>query len=210
VQPNQLESRHQRGPNNLNWSQKWITTMPNHVKALVKQNSATSDVLPVSDIQRIERAQTSIAAATEVSLKFLNINVIEVFVGYNNNTESKWAEIKNPRWQTLDASLYNSNVGATLLCRLRPYQNLTFGIVRDVKTEPPTIDEYFFLTPSAGGTTIPGAVLPPHLTTPPPAPAFGTPPSDLSGLTAGSFSNVPDNLAERFALANMPVNLGGF
>jgi len=194
-------------PRSLSWSQSWITTMPNHIKSLVKQNSATSDVMPISSIRLIGNAATSIAAATELSLKFTKINVIEVFTGYKKDPDSDWVEIKNPQWKTLDGVFYNNNLGNTILCRLKPYQNIPFGIVRNPATEPPTIDEYFFLTPS-GGTTLPTTIIPQAAQTIS-APFPINRPRNVSGITANSFDSVPTNLAEMFSLGNMPVNLGG-
>jgi len=125
------------GRDPLTPSQIWIMTTPNHMKAITK-----SGVLPVDVRSTVAKAKNSLAAQSEVKLKFFMIDVIEVMTGYEQG------QLQKPRWQPLNRSIWNAAANQKLICRLTPYQNSIFGISRDVEHEFPTVDDHFIVQPT--------------------------------------------------------------
>jgi hypothetical protein len=146
-----------------------MATAPNHLKALAKQS-----ILPPSEFSVINNSPTSISAETEVDLKFFKLDGIEVLTGYVNSwvppdqkTERNFkgsAQLLNSTWEPLTREIYNEAIGETLLCKLEPYQNPLFGVVRDLTGEFPTVDGFFLLKPKLKQAAPPGDVLPPQET----------------------------------------------
>jgi len=107
------------------------------MKAITK-----SGVLPVDVRSTVAKAKNSLAAQSEVKLKFFMIDVIEVMTGYEQG------QLQKPRWQPLNRSIWNAAANQKLICRLTPYQNSIFGISRDVEHEFPTVDDHFIVQPT--------------------------------------------------------------
>ena len=180
--------------NNLTPSQGWITTTPNHFKALSKK-----EVLPNNIANVINAATFKQNAQAEVNLKFFTLDVIEVLIGYEED------QLTKPQWEPLTRTIYNEAIGGTLLCRLTPYQNRVFGATRDLQTELPTVDEYFLLQPrTTQATTDVGDLIPGMNISA--FPTVGTTFlfGDLPGITPQTFyvePNAPTTLVNRFGAA---------
>ena len=70
--------------NDLSPSQGWISTTPNHMKVLTKQ-----EILPTNIREVIGRTSTSVSSQSEVNLKFFKINAIEIMTGYQEDQLTK-------------------------------------------------------------------------------------------------------------------------
>lgn len=138
--------------NTLSPSQGWITTTPNHYKALTKKS-----VLPQSVAETLSITKDNINAQSEINLKFFKLDIIEVMTGYQDS------QITKPLWQPLTRQIYNQALGRKLWCRLKPYQNKVFGVTRDSTSDYPTLDETFFLEPRTRQASVSVEDLPPGL-----------------------------------------------
>ena len=138
--------------NTLTPSQGWVSTTPNHLKSLSKP-----EVLPTNMFTVIQEAPVNMAAQAEVDLKFFKLDVLEVLIGYHED------QLTKPQWEPLTRLIYNEALGDTLLCRLKPYENILFGVTRDLQAEMPTLDEVFLLQPRTRQTAVAPEDLPPGL-----------------------------------------------
>ena len=173
--------------------------------------------MPLNVISIIEAAPVDLAAKTELDLKFFTIDVIEMLTGYDTeplpNTKLTHAGqptiLSNPRWEPLTREAFNGAKGNTLLCRLKPYQNPEFGISRDLKSEFPTMDEFFLVKPGTVQKEPPPNILPENLLRPgytitPPEPVIIIG-NDLPELNINVFEPIP-NINEVFNITNQAIS----
>ena len=188
--------------NDLSPSQGWISTTPNHLKALTKKQ-----VLPTSIHTTLGSAFSSIPAQSEINLKFFKLDVIEVMIGYEED------QLTKPQWQPLTRQIYNQALGGKLLCRMKPYENKVFGVTRDPQSEFPTLDEYFILHPQSLQAAIDVSDLPPGLTVSVFTPLdLGALYGDLDGINMSTFYVEPDATLQdtRSVYAGGRINRPGF
>jgi hypothetical protein len=188
--------------NDLSPSQGWISTTPNHLKALTKKQ-----VLPTSIHTTLGSTFSSIPAQSEINLKFFKLDVIEVMIGY------KEEQLTKPQWQPLTRQIYNQALGGKLLCRMKPYENKVFGVTRDPQSEFPTLDEYFILHPQSLQAAIDVSDLPPGLTVSVFTPLdLGALYGDLDGINMSTFYVEPDATLQdtRSVYAGGRINRPGF
>jgi len=186
--PNQL-FRGRSHRRNLSPRQGWIATTPNHIKSMVR-----FDTLPANIQTMTTKAKHDIGAQTELDLKFLKLNVIEVMIGYNT-PNIMGVDVRDSLWEPLTRETYNDAINQKLLCRMKPYENREFGITRKPKDNFVTLDEYFILNPKE--VTLPPLNVipsPPKTTT---IRLESTRPmrpdeKDLRGLTGDLFGVIPD------------------
>ena len=188
--------------NDLSPSQGWISTTPNHLKALTKKQ-----VLPTSIHTTLGSTFSSIPAQSEINLKFFKLDVIEVMIGYKED------QLTKPQWQPLTRQIYNQALGGKLLCRMKPYENKVFGVTRDPQSEFPTLDEYFILHPQSLQAAIDVSDLPPGLTVSVFTPLdLGALYGDLDGINMSTFYVEPDATLQdtRSVYAGGRINRPGF
>tara|TARA_R110002110_G_scaffold244975_1_gene461472 strand:- start:2689 stop:6480 length:3792 start_codon:yes stop_codon:yes gene_type:complete len=163
--------------NDLSPSQGWISTTPNHMKVLTKQ-----EILPTNIREVIGRTSTSVSSQSEVNIKFFKLDAIEIMTGYQED------QLTKPQWQPLTRQIYNQALGGTLICRLSPYQNKVFGVTRDLQSEFPTIDTFFLLEPRTAQAALEIFDLPPGFNANAFSPSnFGSLFGDLPGVDSSTF-----------------------
>ena len=125
-------------------------TTPNHIKALVSGQKVMYDAA----VESLAKAKDGYRPARyETYLKFFQIAVVEYLHEFQNTDDPNHAPndvlgreaLQQPVWKMLTNEVWENNIGNKLFCRLKPYENQLFGCVRDLKTDFPTVDEYFFL-----------------------------------------------------------------
>jgi len=130
--------------------QEIIKNLPNQIKSLFLESISpdkvvniwvTNDFNPLKDpIKKIE-----------FNIKFNTIVQVEILAGFstkkNNNIDI--AFLKNPVWIKLDKNLYDSAMseGKMMLCRIRRYENKSFGVQKSELLDLPFLNEYFFISP---------------------------------------------------------------
>ena len=194
---------------NLSAGETYKQTTPNHVKALVAGKQAMHN----ADVESLAAAKDGYRPEKyKAYLKFFKIAVVEYLHEFQNtdnpaNAASDFVgreALQQPVWKMLTNDVWEGNMGKKLLCRLKPYENQLFGYVRDLKTDFPTVDEYFFLDVSTQVQRHIPAHIPPE---PPPAPdTYLAPSNPIVGVDLKTdepvdprFDKIADSLSAKLA-----------
>jgi hypothetical protein len=121
-----------------------LMTLPNQIKSLFLASTKPNAVTKKWYSYKYDFVR-NLRTASAFTLNYRFIKRVDVLVGYKRSKGKRL--IKEPVWKPLRKDYYQKAIGDGLLCRLRTYENIKFGITEPKGLKLPVYDEYFVLRP---------------------------------------------------------------
>jgi hypothetical protein len=138
-----------------------LRALPNQIKSLILEPNSDSRVRHQWNKLEGNPSKDPYYKAA-IAMNYRNLKKIEYLAGFQygeepigvdilGNTVGQFTRpmIGNPIWKTLDADIYTSAIGKTLLCRLKTYEKKEYGIEPMECLGMPVFDEYFIVEPTS-------------------------------------------------------------
>ena len=131
--------------------------LPNQIKSILLQNNSKSQVKHKWDSQTEKNSNNPYYKAS-IAINYRNIKRVEYLAGFDYGQPPVVTGlgagspsnplIGTPTWKLLTPAIYEANIGKTLFCRLRTYEDKDYGVVPMESLNMPVFDEFFLLKPA--------------------------------------------------------------
>ncbi len=134
-----------------------LKKLPNQIKSILLQYDSETQVKHKWNTQTDpDKNSNNPYYKASIAINYRNIKRVEYLAGFdysslpvtNGGTSPVNALIGRPTWKLLTPEIYGDNIGTTLFCRLKTYEDKDYGIVPMESLNMPVFDEFFLLAPA--------------------------------------------------------------